>query len=136
MKKPLFKKSDLLISILVVGIFVFFSFSNFKIFESLEKIVYGIEMRLDLPQNLGENKIAIVNIDKKSLKILGSWPWPRHLIADMISILKNNGAKIIGLDLLFSEKEQNQGLLEVKNLYQTILSRDKESEKDTWILDA
>jgi len=136
MKKPLFKKSDLIIGILVVGIFVFFSFSNFTIFESLEKIVYGIEMRLDLSQNLGKNNIAIVNIDPKSLKLLGPWPWPRHLIADMISILKNNGAKIIGLDLLFSEKEQDQGLLEVKNLYQTILNRDKDSEKDTWILNA
>ncbi|MBW1861756.1 MAG: CHASE2 domain-containing protein, partial [Deltaproteobacteria bacterium] len=136
MKKPPFKKSDLLISIFVVGIFIFFSFSSFTIFESLEKIVYGIEMRLDLPQSMGKNKIAIVNIDHKSLKLLGPWPWPRHLIADMIAILKDNGAKIIGLDIIFEEKEQNQGLLEVINLHQTILNRDKASEKETWILNA
>ncbi len=136
MKKPPFKKSDLLISIFVVGIFIFFSFSSFTIFESLEKIVYGIEMRLDLPQSMGKNKIAIVNIDHKSLKLLGPWPWPRHLIADMIAILKDNGAKIIGLDIIFEEKEQNQGLLEVINLHQKILNRDKASEKETWILNA
>ena len=64
----------------------------------------------------------------------GPWPWPRHIIADMIAILKNNGAKTIGLDLVFSEKEQNQGLQEVRELYNTITSRDEITENETWIL--
>jgi len=56
-----------------------------------------------------------VNIDEKSIKQLGPWPWPRQLIAEMISILKNNGAKLIGLDLPFSEKERNLGLQEIRS---------------------
>ena len=77
--------------IIVAGIFISFSFSSFTIFESLERIIYSVEMRLDLPQNVRENRIAIVNIDDKSLKQLGPWPWPRRTIAEMITILKNNG---------------------------------------------
>jgi serine/threonine-protein kinase len=134
MKRIRINKEDLLIATLVAVVFTFFSFKSFTIFESLERVIYGIEMRLDLPPNLGENRIAIVNIDNKSLKQLGPWPWPRHVIADMITILKNNGAKLIALDILLSNKEQNQGLIEVRNLYETILSRSKSSKKDAWIL--
>ena len=128
------KKTDLLIGIVVAAIFILFSFQGFTIFESLEKVLYGIEMRLDPPRNLGENKIAIVNIDDKSLKLLGPWPWPRRIIAEMITILNQNGARLIGLDLLFSEKEQNQGLHEVRKLYQTIIKRNQSTDKDAWLL--
>ena len=134
MGKIQLNKADLLIGIMVAGIFILFSFKAFTILESLEKVIYGIEMRLDPPRNLGENRIAIVNIDDKSLKLLGPWPWPRHIIAEMITILNKNGAKLIGLDLLFSEKEQNQGLQEVRKLYETIKNRSKTPAKDAWIL--
>ncbi|MFC1821194.1 CHASE2 domain-containing protein [Thermodesulfobacteriota bacterium] len=128
------KKTEFLIGILVVAVFLTFSFSGFPIFESLERIIYGMEMRLALPRNLAENKIAIVNIDQKSIEKIGPWPWPRHIIADMITILKQNGAKLIGLDIVFSKKEHNQGLLEVKKLYKNILNRNGSSGKDSWVL--
>jgi CHASE2 domain-containing sensor protein/tRNA A-37 threonylcarbamoyl transferase component Bud32 len=135
MKRKLFHRTDILIGILVACIFIFFSFSSFTFFESLERIIYSIEMRLDLPQQRSRQKIAIVNIDEKSIEKLGPWPWPRHLIADMITILKNNGARIIGLDLLFSSKEPNQGLKEVQKLYQDVLEH-QNGHKDIWILNA
>ena len=134
MEKIIFKKTDMITGLIVTGLFIFLSFSSFWIFEALEGIIYGIEMRLDLPRRFDTNKIAIVNIDDKSLKQLGPWPWPRHIIADMIAILKDNGAKMIGLDLVFSEKEQNQGLQEVRDLYNAITSRDETAENDTWVL--
>jgi CHASE2 domain-containing sensor protein len=134
MERIPFNKADLLAGIIVAGIFIFFSFGSFRVLESLEKIIYGIEMRLDLPQNLGENRIAIVNIDDKSLEQLGPWPWPRRTIAEMITILKNNGAKLIGLDIIFREREQNQGLQEIRTLYEAIQNRENPLRKDAWIL--
>ncbi len=134
-KKISFNRSDLIIGIVAACLCVFFSFMNFSVFESLERVIYGIEMRLALPQSTGASKIAIVNIDEKSLKQVGPWPWPRHIIAEMITILRNNGAKLIGLDLLFSEKENNQGLHEVRELYKAILEKeDPESGKEKWLL--
>jgi len=134
MKKIPIKREDVLIGVLVTLIFIFFSVKAFSFFESLERVVYGIEMRLDLPRNVGDNKIAIVNIDHKSLKQLGPWPWPRHVIAEMITILKNNGARLIGLDMIFSNREQNQGLMEVRGLHEAISSRGETPGKDAWIL--
>jgi CHASE2 domain-containing sensor protein/tRNA A-37 threonylcarbamoyl transferase component Bud32 len=129
------KKTNLIIGAFAVIVFIWLSSMHIPFFESLEKIVYEIEMRLDAPHNPGESKIAIVNIDDKSINKLGQWPWPRHIIAEMITILKNNGAKLIGLDMIFSEKEQNPGIKEIKNLYNEILERENISEKtNKWIL--
>ncbi len=125
------------IGTLVAAAFIYLSFMNFPFFESLEKVVYEIQMRLDTPRNPGESKVAIVNIDDKSISKLGQWPWPRHIIAEMITILKNNGAKLIGLDMVLTQKEQNPGIKEIKKLYGKILKREKVSklgEKDKWIL--
>ena len=126
-------KEGLLRGIIIAGIFIFFSFMSYSAFESLGTILYGIEMRLALSPSMGASKIAIVNIDEKSLDQLGSWPWPRSVIADMIAILKNNGASLIGLDLDFSEKEKNQGLEEIKGLYNEIKGK-TEQKTDTWII--
>jgi serine/threonine-protein kinase len=136
MKKIPIKREDILVGILVAVLFILpllFQFS-LGIFESLERVIYGVEMRLDAPRNVGQNRIAIVNIDNKSIAHLGPWPWPRRVIADMITILKNNGAKLIGLDLLFSNREQNQGLTEVRDLHEALLRRGKPNKKDAWIL--
>jgi len=122
---------------LVAAVFIYLSFMNFSLFESLEKVIYEIEMRLDTPRNPGENKVAIVNIDDKSIGKLGQWPWPRHIIAEMITILKNNGAKLIGLDMIFTQKGQNPGMEEIRRLYAEILKGKevhKLGERDTWIL--
>jgi len=129
-------KTELLIGTLSAALFIALSFGAFHPFESIGKILYGMNMRLDLPQRWGENRIAIVNIDEKSLNQLGRWPWPRSFLADMIRILKQNGAKLIALDLLLSEPERNQGLQEVRELEKAILSRNGENARDPWLLDS
>jgi len=103
MKKPI-NKIDIFITICIVLLFLFFSLKTYGPFEALERFFYNAEMRLDLPTISLENKIAIVNIDAKSLQQLGPWPWPRHVIGDMIRILKNNGASLIGLNLLLPSR--------------------------------
>ena len=130
-------RTNLFIGSLIVAICLYLSFMSFSPFEKLEKQIYKIEMRLDTPRNPGASKVAIINIDDKSIKELGQWPWPRHIIAEMIKILKSNGAKFISPDMIFSEKEQNPGIEEVKNLYSEILKRENtyaSGKKDTWIL--
>jgi eukaryotic-like serine/threonine-protein kinase len=130
-------RTNLFIGSLVIAICIYLSFMGFSSFESLEKLIYEIEMRLDTPRNPSESKVAIVNIDDKSIINLGKWPWPRHIIAEMIKILKSNGAKFIGIDMIFSEKEQNPGMKEIEKLYSKILKRETSyttGEKDTWIL--
>ena len=131
------KKTDLLVGVLIAIVYIAFSFSTFSLLEGLDRIFYSAEMRLDLPRTPGENRIAIVNIDDKSLKQLGPWPWPRKRIADMIRILKANGAAVIGVDLLFSQREQNPALDEIRNLHRRVLEKEKTSGENSsleWIL--
>lgn len=51
-------------------------------------------------------KVAIADIDEKSLSALGQWPWNRKVIAHIIDNLDKAGASVIGLDMVFSEEDQ------------------------------
>lgn len=121
--------------VIISAIFIFFSFMSFNFFESIERFLYGIEMRLALAPSSGIGNIAIVNIDEKSIDRIGSWPWPRSYLADMINILKDNGARFIGLDLELNEKEQNQGLEEVRKLYNEISGQAGSAEREKSLLE-
>jgi len=50
--------------------------------------------------------VTIVDIDEKSLKELGQWPWPRTQIADLINNLTRLGAVAIAFDAMFSEADR------------------------------
>lgn len=51
--------------------------------------------------------IVIVAIDEASLTSIGRWPWSRIVHADLVNKLKQAQAKVIGLDVIFSEPELN-----------------------------
>ena len=50
--------------------------------------------------------VVIIDIDEKSLKAEGQWPWPRNKVARLIQILSDAEVGIIGLDIVFSEEDQ------------------------------
>jgi len=53
-----------------------------------------------------KNNIAIVEIDSNSLDAYGRWPWHRDVLADLIDQVFALGARVVGLDIVFSEKDQ------------------------------
>ncbi len=60
--------------------------------------------------------VAMVVIDEKSLEAEGRWPWPRSKIAALIDALSRAGAKVIGLDIIFSEPDENSQLALINQL--------------------
>lgn len=66
--------------------------------------------------DLETDRIAIVAIDSASIKKLGRWPWPRSRVAEVIEKVDSHGAKIIGLNILFTEPEEGTGLKAVRTL--------------------
>lgn len=56
---------------------------------------------------LPAENILIVAVDEESLNKLGQWPWSRRLHAKLINQLTAAGAKVIALDILFSEPNSN-----------------------------
>ena len=135
MKKILHSQIDLCLCVAVAIFFIFLSFYSLGPLEALEKVIYDIQMRLDLAGNQGDNKIAIINIDEKSLRQIGPWPWPRHVIAEMLDILKKSGAKLVGLSFVISDKEYNEGLKEMNGLRQAIIEKSTPFPPEPWLLE-
>ena len=55
----------------------------------------------------GSDAIVIIDIDEKSLKALGQWPWSRDVIASMLNNLTQKGVAAIGLDIVFAEPDNS-----------------------------
>lgn len=56
------------------------------------------------------DEVVIVAIDEKSIKEIGRYPWPRHYIAQFVDLIANADAKVLALDVIYSE-EQNIDVL-------------------------
>ncbi len=54
--------------------------------------------------------VTIVAIDEESLERIGRWPWPRTRTAEIVRRLADGGARVIALDLLLNEPDQNSEL--------------------------
>jgi adenylate cyclase len=49
---------------------------------------------------------AVVDIDEKSLALLGQWPWPRYRAADLVKALESYGVAGMGFDVIFAEPDR------------------------------
>ena len=64
--------------------------------------------------------IAVVTIDEKSIKEIGSWPWPRSTIAEIINRLSSYKPKVMGIQLFLPGREINPGLSEIKKARESL----------------
>ncbi len=60
--------------------------------------------------------VVIVDIDEKSLKELGQWPWSRNKFAQVIDNLTSSGVAAIGLDIVFAEADNSSPAKVLKEL--------------------
>ncbi|MBU0483504.1 MAG: CHASE2 domain-containing protein [Proteobacteria bacterium] len=74
-------------------------------------------------QRESRSQVVLIAIDSDSINRLGSWPWSRDKIAEMIDLLSKAGAKTIGLDLPFPEPEMNAGIQEIKRLQENLTKK-------------
>jgi len=73
----------------------------------LDNLAYDMQLRAKILTHHSSptSPIAIVDIDDKSLKAEGRWPWPRSKLATLINRLQEEGVVVIAMDMMFSEKE-------------------------------
>lgn len=55
------------------------------------------------PRDLSKSDVRVIAIGDESLDVIGSWPWPRGVLATLTQRL--SGASAIGFDILFSEPD-------------------------------
>lgn len=71
----------------------------------LDNILYdGLQRAASLPV---DSSILIVEIDERSLRAMGAWPWSRQAHARMIDQLSQAGARTLVYDILFSQPAAN-----------------------------
>ncbi|HNX68079.1 MAG TPA: adenylate/guanylate cyclase domain-containing protein [Candidatus Omnitrophota bacterium] len=58
------------------------------------------------PRQYQETPVRIIDIDDESLSKLGQWPWPRNLLAKLVTRLSRGGAKSIVFDGVFAEADR------------------------------
>src|SRR5271167_1364723 len=78
---------------------------------SLIPVVRDSEVRLTdtffrlVPPPAQRSAVVLVLIDDESLRQYGRWPWSRELLGKLIHNIADNGAGVIGLDILLSEPQ-------------------------------
>src|SRR5216684_2084926 len=74
--------------------------------RALRLIAFDHFQRLD-PETYDPNlPIRIVDIDEKSLSMIGQWPWPRTTVRDLLSELASKAAAVVAFDVLFAEPDR------------------------------
>jgi adenylate cyclase len=82
----------------------------------LENYAYDLRLKLTMP-NTVDKRIVIVDIDEKSLKEEGHWPWSRNKLAQMVDQLFDHyGIKVLGFDMVFAERDESSGLQKLESL--------------------
>lgn len=92
-------------------IFIFMLLSGFFYIRGCELIdimeLKSLDYRFRIKgEEIPCEEVVIVAVDEKSVKELGRWPWSRDVIAAGIEKLLKMGASVVGLDIIFSEKEE------------------------------
>jgi adenylate cyclase len=52
------------------------------------------------------DSVVIVNLDERSLKEVGQWPWSRYVVAELALKILEDNASVLAFDVMFSEKDR------------------------------
>lgn len=80
------------------------------------------------PRATPENSpVVIIDIDEKSLREQGQWPWPRTVIADFITKATALGVKVIGFDVTWPEADGKSMTEVVKSVPNSVIDAETRS---------
>lgn len=107
--------TPILFGILLLTFLIWFQVTHYPqashLRQRIELLFYDIRLTATLPKTVDQDKrIVIVDIDEKSLRNEGRWPWSRNKLASLTSNLYDAGAIVVAYDVMFSEKEENSAI--------------------------
>lgn len=118
MKLPRKILSDWVIGCVLTMLFLGATLLQWSPLQTLELKSYDIRERLR--EEKRPSPVVIVAIDDTSIAAMGRWPWPRTYMAEIIELLKADGAALIGLDVLYTEPDKSSGLAEIKSIREKV----------------
>ncbi len=109
--------TELILSVLLTGLMGWAAYQKSPLLETASLRTYDIFSKFR-KTSASTDAIQIVAIDEESVANLGRWPWPRALVAQLLDEVAGGGARVMGLNIFYSEADQNQGLDEISQLYE------------------
>jgi serine/threonine-protein kinase len=109
-------KRDWFLGLIVSLAFAAATLYGVPFLQNMERLAYDTGVKLTPSDAAATKEIAIVAIDDDSIDEIGRWPWPRKILADMITQLSEAGAKVIGLQIFLSEPQTDPGLTYFREL--------------------
>ena len=77
--------------------------------HTVELKTYDLRMRMTADPASARTDVVLVAIDEDSLRrlepIVGRWPWPRLVHAQLLNYLARGPARVVGYDVLFTERD-------------------------------
>ena len=102
----------LLLSAALTGAFMLHAggWWSFSFLDQLEQIAYDARLNLSLPGTM-DKRIVIVDIDERSLRAEGQWPWPRQRLALLVDqLFERYHVAVLGFDVMFAEPDPTDGI--------------------------
>jgi adenylate cyclase len=91
-------------------------FYQVGIVSQLDHIVYDARLRLTMPGGIDE-RIVILDIDEKSLQEVSRWPWPRDVMAGLVTkLFDQHQVAILAFDIVFAEPDFSSGIKKLDEL--------------------
>ena len=122
------KKNAILIGLGLLIVFVFAGnaarFYQLPLVDKLSAILYDYRLQLTMPRTV-DDRIVILDIDEKSLKEEGRWPWSRDRLGLLMDKLFDKySVAVVGFDVVFAEKDESSGLKVLQRIGQNQLKGD------------
>ena len=132
--KKILKPNNFLIFVAATFLVFFFSFFAGNVAGRLELLIQDIfyAKRGEIKPS---GKVVIAAIDEKSIDMLGKWPWPRNIMADLVDSLTNYGVKVIGFDVVFSSPDNSSGTNRLLSLEKSLEDAGIKGRELTELLD-
>ncbi len=99
------------ISSILIVLTISLSISSIYIFypalpQSFDDRIKDFMFNLRGEEKPKSDNIIIIDIDEKSLKTLGQWPWSRNILSKILENLDSSETSIVGLDIVFAEEDR------------------------------
>ena len=88
-------------------VMLFFHYNDSSLVETARLKQFDMLQQTDEP--VISQDIVVVTIDEASIEQYGQWPWKRDVLADIVWKLREAGAGIIVMPMLFSEQDRLGG---------------------------
>ena len=86
---------------------IFAHYDDSSVVQTLRLKQFDLLQQTDAP--VPSQDIAILEIDEATIEKYGQWPWKRTVLADIVVKLRESGAGIVVLPMVFSEEDRLGG---------------------------